>query len=127
MFFFLGREEKAAAAAAKSGGSGESSESVATIGTSMPPTATSTPGVNPFTSNYIPLKIISAKGWLIISKTDFNGFNAPLRIRNKYRTLTQNKFLMKSVTTLKQHGLKFKTRITSEVTNLRLPIGLHLD
>ncbi|KAF9819356.1 hypothetical protein SFRURICE_001558 [Spodoptera frugiperda] len=43
------REEKAAAAA-KSGSSGESSESaLATLGTSMPPTATSTPGVNPFT------------------------------------------------------------------------------
>ncbi|RVE41464.1 hypothetical protein evm_013888 [Chilo suppressalis] len=42
------REEKAAAAA-KSGGSGESSDSVATLGTSMPPTTTSTPGVNTFT------------------------------------------------------------------------------
>ncbi|KAJ0170080.1 hypothetical protein K1T71_014686 [Dendrolimus kikuchii] len=43
------REEKAAAAA-KSGSSGESSDtSVATLGTSMPPTATSTPGVNPYT------------------------------------------------------------------------------
>ncbi|PZC73126.1 hypothetical protein B5X24_HaOG209984 [Helicoverpa armigera] len=44
------RQEEKAAAAAKSGGSGESSESaVATLGSSMPPTATSTPGVNPFT------------------------------------------------------------------------------
>ncbi|XP_038221097.1 pre-mRNA-splicing factor ATP-dependent RNA helicase DHX15 [Zerene cesonia] len=44
------REEKAAAAA-KSGSSGESSSdgSVATLGTAMAPTATSTPGVNPYT------------------------------------------------------------------------------
>ena len=49
IIFIVSREEKAAAAA-KSGGGGESSESaLATLGTSMPPTATSTPGVNPFT------------------------------------------------------------------------------
>jgi hypothetical protein len=41
-----------------------------------------------------------------------------LRISNKYGSLTRNKFLMKSVTTLKYNDVPiFKIRITSEVSN----------
>ncbi|CAH2101000.1 unnamed protein product [Euphydryas editha] len=42
------REEKAAAAAKSGSSGGETSDAVATLGTAPPPTATSTPGINPY-------------------------------------------------------------------------------
>lgn len=54
MCIIFSNSEEKAAAAAKSGGSGESSESaVATLGTSLAPNTTSSPGINSYTGNVL--------------------------------------------------------------------------